>query len=219
VLFGFMAREGLRRSEAKNLRWRDIDLARGAVTLDSNKTNDPRSWALDSGVLQAMRAWWDSSGHFGPDKPVFPVDTDRLAEVLRDALKAAGVDRPALFEKSDARLPIRAHDLRGTFVTVALANGKTEAWVADRTGHRSSQMINTYRRTARTYAELNLGELLPMVEAIPELAEAVSNGLITASAMEPAASEVAQLPGITSGPSRTRTWSQWIKNPLLYHLS
>ena len=79
------------------------------------------------------------------------------------------MDRTALFEKSDTRLPIRAHDLRGTFVTVALANGKTEAWVADRTGHRSSQMINTYRRTARTYAELGLGELEPMVEAIPEL--------------------------------------------------
>lgn len=81
-------------------------------------------------------------------------------------------------------------------MTVALANGKTEAWVADRTGHRSSQMINTYRRTARTYAERNLGELLPMVEAIPELAEALSKGLITASAMEPVAGEVAQLSGI-----------------------
>ena len=34
-------------------------------------------------------------------------------------------------------------------------------------------MINAYRRTARTYAELNLGELVPMVEAIPELAEAL----------------------------------------------
>jgi len=42
-------------------------------------------------------------------------------------------------------------------------------------------MINAYRRTARTYAELNRGELVPMVEAIPELAEAVSNGSITAS--------------------------------------
>ena len=80
-------------------------------------------------------------------------------------------------------------------------------------------MINAYRRTARTYAELNLGELVPIVEAIPELAEAVSNGLMTASASEPAAREVAQLPGITGGPSWTRTRSQWIKNPLLYHLS
>ena len=57
-------------------------------------------------------------------------------------------------------------------------------------------MINTYRRTAWTYAELNLGELVPRVEAIPELAEVVSNGPITASASEPVASEVAQLPGI-----------------------
>ena len=212
VLFGFVAREGTRRSEAKNLRWCDIDLERGAVTLDDNKTNDPRSWALDASVLEAMRVWWKLSGHPGPDEPVFPVDTNRLAEVLRDALRVAGVNRPALFEKSRARLPIRAHDLRGTFVTVALANGKTEAWVADRTGHRSSQMINTYRRTARTYAELGLGELAPMVEAIPELAEAVSNGLITAFASDPKASEVAQLPEIVGGPSWTRTRSQWIKN-------
>ena len=31
------------------------------------------------------------------------------------------------------------------FVTISLANGRTEAWIADRTGHRSSQMINAYR--------------------------------------------------------------------------
>ena len=54
----------------------------------------------------------------------------------------------------------------------ALANGRTETWVADRTGHKSSQMINAYRRAARTAAELRLGELVPLVEAIPELAEA-----------------------------------------------
>jgi integrase len=116
-----------------------------------------------------MHAWWDFLGSPGPDRPVFPLDTDRLAEALRDALRTAGVDRPALFAESHNRLPIRAHDLRGTFVTVALANGTTETWVADRTGHRSSQMTNTYRRTARTYAELCLGALTPMVEATPGL--------------------------------------------------
>jgi len=108
------------------------------------------------------------------------------------------VDRTALFEKSDTRLPIRAHDLRGTFVTVALANGKTEAWVADRTGHRSSQMINTYRRTARTYAELNLGELIPMIEAIPEFAEAVSNGFGN---------------GLGSRRMRSTTWNHSVGHP------
>ena len=58
VLFGFMAREGTRRSEAKSLRWGGLDLTRGVLTLDENKTNDPRSWALDPGVLEAMGNWW-----------------------------------------------------------------------------------------------------------------------------------------------------------------
>jgi integrase len=64
-------------------------------------------------------------------------------------LKVAGVERPSLFEKSATRLPLRAHDLRATFVTLSLASGKTEAWVSDRTGHKSSTMINRYRRRAR----------------------------------------------------------------------
>jgi len=48
------------------------------------------------------------------------------------------------------------HDLRATFITVNLANGRTETWVADRTGHRSSVMIDRYRRAARTWAELEI---------------------------------------------------------------
>src|SRR5882672_3426670 len=65
---------------------------------------------------------------------------------------------------------LRAHDLRGTFVTLSLANGKTETWVMDRTGHQSSGMVNEYRQAARSAAELNLGPLAPLDEAIPELA-------------------------------------------------
>ena len=64
---------------------------------------------------------------------------------------------------------MRAHDLRASFVTISLALGKTEAWITDRTGHRSSQMIYAYKRSARTHAELSLGGFTPMWEAIPEL--------------------------------------------------
>jgi len=67
------------------------------------------------------------------------------------------------------RRKLRVHDLRATFVTLSLANGRTETWVADRTGHRSSQMINRYRRAARSAAELGLGGLVPLDVAIPEL--------------------------------------------------
>ncbi len=49
LLYGFLVREGCRVSEALGLRWSDLDLKRGAVRLDKNKTDDPRAWALTPG--------------------------------------------------------------------------------------------------------------------------------------------------------------------------
>jgi len=97
------------------------------------------------------------------------IDRYEAARRLREHLKVAGVTRPQLFETSDARVPLRAQDLRASFVTVNLALGKSEAWITDRTGHRSSQMIYTYKRAARTHADLGLGGFRPLQEAIPEL--------------------------------------------------
>jgi hypothetical protein len=60
--------------------------------------------------------------------------------------------------------------LRGTFITASHANSKSETWVANRTGHTSSQMINRYRRNARAAHELEFGPLKPLDEDIPEFA-------------------------------------------------
>ncbi len=38
----------------------------------------------------------------------------------------SGVDRPKLYQNGNNRLRIRAHDQRATFVTLSLANGKSE---------------------------------------------------------------------------------------------
>ena len=64
---------------------------------------------------------------------------------------------------------LRAHDLRASFITVNLAAGKTEAWITDRTGHKSSVMVYAYKRPARSHAELNLGGFAPLHESVPEL--------------------------------------------------
>ena len=126
-----------------------------------------------------------------------PLSDESLAPQLRKDLEAAGVNRKELLSAGTNRQPIRVHDLRGTFITLTLANGRSETWVADRTGHTSSQMINRYRRAARSAGELKLGELVPMDRAI-------------------------HFPGISpenSGSTGIRTLDQWIKNPLLYQLS
>jgi integrase len=165
VLYGFLAREGMRKSEATTLLWTDLDLERGLVKLDENKTDEPRIWSLDPGVTKALKAW----RKLNDSELVFPIDdAAHLAGQFREDLQAAGITRPELFERSSSRLPIRAHDLRSTFITVSLANGKSETWVADRTGHRSSQMIHAYKRQARTWTEANLGSLAPL-DSIPEL--------------------------------------------------
>jgi integrase len=165
LLYGFLAREGMRYGEAMRLTWADLDLGRGAVTLDINKSDDPRAWALSPGVAATLAA--SRPDDSGDDALVFArAMSDRAAELFREHLALAGLDRPELFRRSASRVPIRVHDLRGTFVTLALADGKSESWVADRTGHRSSQMINAYRRAARTAAELGLGSLKPLNEAL-----------------------------------------------------
>lgn len=176
LFYGTLIREGFRAGECLAMRWADLDLDRGAVRLDSNKTDDHgRAWALAPGVAPALRAWRELLRAEGRDvgdaaRVFATVGKAQRPDELRKALQVAGVTRPELFERTANRLPLRTHDTRGTFVTLALANGRSEAWVTDRTGHKSSAMIATYKRTARTCAELGLGDTAPLDRAIPELA-------------------------------------------------
>lgn len=165
LFYGLLAREGLRFGEAHALEWSSLDLDRGTVRLDENKTDDPRGWALGRDVVAALKIW--KASRPGLSRPFEGISESHPAARFRNEhLRAAGVDRPELFESTDVRKPIRVHDLRATFVTIALANGKTETWVQDRTGHKSTLMIARYRRAARTVAELKLGDLLPLDQAI-----------------------------------------------------
>jgi len=169
VLYGVLAREGLRREEAARAQWFQVDLERGILLLSHHKTSattGARGWRLGADVVEVLR-WWRRRTP-GPD--VFPgVATSNLARQLRADLALAGVDRAELFEGEGARRRLRAHDLRATFVTLALAAGRSEAWVTDRTGHTSSEVLARYRRGARLAAEVGLGWLASMAEAIPEV--------------------------------------------------
>ncbi|WP_437338445.1 tyrosine-type recombinase/integrase [Sorangium sp. So ce394] len=173
IYYGFLIREGMRAEEAGQLEWSDVDLERGAVVLDENKTDDPRAWALSPDVVRALRKWREVC----PDKVrVFvgkwgsnSLPGQNGAARFRDHLRRAGITRPELFETTDSRLNIRLHDTRATFITIKLANGRTETWISDRTGHRSSGQIHHYKRAARKVAELGLGDFAPLDEAIPEL--------------------------------------------------
>ncbi len=184
LAYGILTREGMRASELGALRWSDVDLSRGRVRLDENKTDDPRAWALSPDVVRVL-AWWKKQGSCEEgDRVLRGLDLTQGPRWLRGKiwaaktrhkdelgdLRTAGVDRAELFERTKSRMPIRLHDLRATFVTVSLANGKTEQWVTDRTGHKSSQMLALYTRQARQWGELELGALQAMDTLLPEMA-------------------------------------------------
>jgi len=162
-----------------------LDFADGSGFLWFDKTKNGRdaSWALDPGTAEALRQWKEicpSKTWVFPELALpqarraklrdRPMHVSHLSDELRAWLKACGVNRPKLFERSEQRIPLPAHDLRASFVTLALANGKTEAWVMKRTGHTTSGMLNRYRRDAESIAELNLGWFSPLHKAIPEFA-------------------------------------------------
>jgi integrase len=197
LLFGFLAREGVRREDAASIEWQNLALdaseASAHIVLDRTKNGRGGAWALDPGTTSALRLW---RGQCPSEKWVFPTEAlprfrrrragqhlhvDHAGEILREALQAAGVTRPKLFEANDHRLRLRAHDLRATFVTLALANGRSEDWVMQRTGHRSSIMLARYRRDAETAHELGLGWLRPLSEIIPELAAFRSTASLSAA--------------------------------------
>ena len=168
LLYGFLAREGMRISEALAMTWSDVDLARGTVRLDKNKTKSPRRWRLGDDVVRALRlraAELESMSESRPTARVFAEHGFKLAKAaptFRADLERCEIRRDDLHATTAERRPIRIHDLRGTFVTLALATGRSEAWVMDRTGHTTSAMLNRYRSQARHAAEIELGRLGPL---------------------------------------------------------
>ncbi len=223
--YGLLNREGMRPdTEGLQLTDGQCDVAHEMMRLDTNKTDARREWPMAMGTPLAIRAWQhlratpDANAHtrifnvrdekarivFSDSKgrPRSRWALSKPAKQLRDALRLAGADRPSHHEKSANRIPLRAHDARATFVTLALAHGWSEDAIMRRTGHTTSGQLRNYRRDAENlrevwrrggWAELQtsgelIGEgptqLLPLWMAIPELREVVESGALGAA--EPA---------------------------------
>lgn len=161
LMWGIAFREGFRISELCDLRWADLDLDRGIVRLAKHKTMrhvGVRIWKLDPGSWRALVAWQKAANDVDDSALVFPLArTHGAADRLRKDLRLAGVTRAELHTASEGARPARAHDTRGTFVTIAKGAGRTNDWVMDRTGHVTEQQMRDYQRRARLAEQLELG--------------------------------------------------------------
>lgn len=130
---------------------------------------------IPAGLVSVLQAWRARCGEPEMDSPVvrhLKIERGKggEAEALRADLRLAGVTRASLFQVEENVEPLRFHDLRATFVTWAKRAGKGDGWIADRTGHLTSEMVDRYTRAARTLADLRLEPFPELEGAIPELA-------------------------------------------------
>jgi len=164
---GLAVRLGVRAATLLGLRRRDVDLDNAQVWVPDSKTGKPVAFDIDEPMVRAFRWWFGRDEFKGKTREATvlpPVDDTKLAKLLRDAIQVAGLEREQLLEESAHQKPIRFHDLRASFITFALANGRSEAWIKERTGHTTSQMIYKYNRPR--LAKLRMRDWLPFDVAL-----------------------------------------------------
>jgi integrase len=152
AVWRLMASTGMRRGEVLGLRWNDIDLVAGTITIRSTRirygknteTSSPktargnRTIAIGGSTVAALRSWKRAQS------------TDRLkAGALwrgEHGLLVTNVDgspaNPESFSNLFGKLvreanlpPIRLHDLRHSYATAALADGVPVKVLSQRIGH------------------------------------------------------------------------------------
>jgi integrase/recombinase XerC len=162
VLFLTLELTGIRRFEARNLRWRDVDLIENVLkVVDSKSESGVRSIALSSTLAEELWQLRRTSAFAGDDEYVFchptlgnPLNPDRYKAKLRAAIEKAGLsERFPEWTKKDVsgrrRGGLRAfHDGRHAAITHDAAAGSSAIAVMTKAGHSSMSTTQRYLHLA-----------------------------------------------------------------------
>jgi integrase len=151
ALLATLAFAGLRIGEALALRWRDLDLARGTITVLASKTD---AGLRTINVLPVLRdellAYKARNSDAPPDMLIFGSSTGRQRDrsqardfALAPAIKVAG---EMLAAAGSAPLPsgLTHHSLRRTFASILYALGENPPYVMSQLGHTDPSLALTH---------------------------------------------------------------------------
>jgi len=178
TLVSVLAYAGLRPGEALALRWRDVRertilvqrASDGYGGVKTTKTRSVRTVRLLSPLAADLREWRLASGRPSDDALIFPGIAGRT--VTREAWKSwtrrtwADAWRAA---SDDERTP-RVYDLRHSYVSLLLAEGRTIHYVATQAGHDAQLTLSTYGHLLAEYADAD------RIDAEREIAQARVEG-------------------------------------------
>lgn len=159
VLVSLIAYSGVRPGEAVALRWADIGdtirVERAVALIDGSgkdtKNHKARNVRLLAPLATDLAAWRLRCGRPGPAALVFPHPSGRLwTKPLWDNWRR----RQFTAARTDAEIgALRPYDLRHTFASLLLAEGRTLHYVAAQIGDSVTQIEGTYGHVIAEYAE------------------------------------------------------------------
>lgn len=158
--FYFAANTGMRRGEVLGVRWRDLDLEAGRVSVrqalvsvayetsisDVKTGTSRRTIDIDSDVVQALRDWYKVRTE---ERDGIEPTPDDLVFVKADGTSMHPDIFSQLFDRTVAKLDVPAillHDLRHTHATLLLKSGVHVKVVSERLGHANVAFtMNVYQ--------------------------------------------------------------------------
>ena len=128
---------GMRKSEQFGLRWKDVDLERGIITLPQTKAGGVQYVHLNDearAILRSLDSWQGSVWVFPSDNPARPIDGRNFyGRIWMPAVEEAEIEWATW------------HDLRHCFASRLAMNGATEGTIAALLRHSSTALVRTVR--------------------------------------------------------------------------
>lgn len=123
---------GLRRAEAAALKWEDIDLADGTITIRHGKGDKERVATIAGNAgIEALRTWREAN----TGEIVFPAAWKDGRMRADESMTGDAVYRIVRQTEQLTGIEFRPHDARRTLITEALATGTPLADVQAQAGH------------------------------------------------------------------------------------
>lgn len=167
---------GLRLSEQFHLRWADVDLDRGLITLPETKAGKVQYAPLNEEAKDLLRTRQIQQMNKGVASPfVYPSET--LATPLDQRNFYARIFRPAVVAAKLDGDGVGWHTLRHTFASRLAMSGQTEGTIATLMRHSTTSLV-------RRYAHLSPSHLQAAVETVSAYGKAskqepISTGTVT----------------------------------------
>lgn len=142
---------GMRQDEQFSLKWSDVDLEHGIITLSETKTGGVQYVRLSSDakdILRAMTTWERSVWVFPSENPRTHMDARNFyGRHWMPAVREAGIEWATW------------HDLRHTYASRLAMSGQTEGTIASLLRHSTTALVKRYAHLSNSHLQAAVEEL------------------------------------------------------------